>query len=305
MISRQRSRSHSILGMTMMTHQSNFATINDKLVVDVHAFNSKRLKESSRTTKILHVCRHAEGAHNVNQEYRSIANLDARLTPKGYAQCDALAQRLITENFRGIRSHPCDDLLLVSSPLTRCLQTTQRSFAPLWENHKLHLSIVAHESIRETVNYNCDRRRTISEIDREFNGKGKNIVDFSFIETDHDDLWEAYEKRLGSADAYTSHRESAELYRVAERGRQFFHWLSQRPESVVILCSHAAFLRCIWNYGQNGGVPRLMPQVLDDRLEKSAYPLFRFEHPAVEDFMRRDFENCELRPVVLSFSSEL
>jgi hypothetical protein len=134
------------------------------------------------------------------------------------------------------------------------------------------------------VNYNCDRRRTISETDREFTGNGRNIVDFSFIETDHDDLWATFQKRLGSADAYTSHRESAKLYRVAERGLHFPHWLSQRPESIVILCSHAAFLRCIWNYGQNSGIPRPMPQVLDERLEKSANPLFRFEISAVGDY---------------------
>ena len=277
-------------------------TIDGELVVGVHTIDTERLTKSSNT-KILHVCRHAQGSHNVNQEYRNIENLDARLTPEGYAQCEKLAQRLLSDDdWMNILHHPREDLLVVSSPLTRCLQTTRLSFAPLLKKTP-HLPIVAHEAIRETVNYNCDRRRTIAELTSEFNTNNPNVVDFSWIETNHDDLWEKYADRLGTADDYTSHRESAELYRVAERGRQFFQWLSQRPETVVILCSHAAFLRCMWNYGQDGGVPRLMPQVLDERNETTTSPLFCFENAAVEEYMRRDFDNCELRSVLLSFGA--
>lgn len=302
---RQRLYPTSIIGRMRMTTttQSNIPKpIDAELVVGVRAIDGKRLSKLSNT-KILHVCRHAQGAHNVNQEYRNIENLDARLTPEGYAQCENSTQRLLSEDLRYILNHPREDLLIVSSPLTRCLQTTQLSFAPLWETEKPQLSIVAHEDVRETVNYNCDRRRTIADIAREFNGNNTNVVEFSWIENNHDALWEKYEERLGAADVYTSHRESAELYRVAERGRRFLQWLSQRPESVVILCSHAAFLRCIWNYGQDGGVPRLMEQVLDDRKENTASPLFRYENEAVEEYMRNDFGNCELRSVILSFGS--
>jgi hypothetical protein len=53
-----------------------------------------------------------------------------------------------------------------------------------------NVPFMAHSGVRETVNWNCDRRRNISDIAQDF---GKDDVDFTHIPTDHDDVWEVYE----------------------------------------------------------------------------------------------------------------
>lgn len=240
--------------------------------------------------KLIHVVRHAEGAHNVNQEYKSPINIDARLTDNGFQQCRDLAERVRAELHEVLTPH---NTCIVTSPLTRCVQTALHSFPHLIS----HVPVLAQEAWRETVNYNCDRRRTRQEIAQEF-----PLVQLGDC-IDHDDvLWNTYRERLG--DDWDTHMESAELYRVAQRGIEALRALQQRPESHLVVCTHSAFLRCILNWGQQGGVPKLMPQRLDDRQEKRDSKLFHYAEDVVlhsndqipfEEFMRRDFENCELR----------
>ena len=126
--------------------------------VHIYPYGTEDLKGN---VKVLHLIRHAEGHHNVNQEYRDIRNMDASLTPKGIEQCRQLSQR-IQQAAASAASCPLSDLagntdLIVTSPLTRCIQTTLMALDSVI--HTRRPPIVAHESIRETVNYNCDRRR--------------------------------------------------------------------------------------------------------------------------------------------------
>lgn len=266
--------------------------------VHIYPYNSNikeiQTKGNYKIIKRFHIVRHAEGTHNVNKEYKDIINLDARLTDKGKDQCSALAQKLLQE------SHPLLKAtdLVVTSPLTRCLETALYSFPTIAANDQI--PFVAQESIRETVNYACDRRRNISELEPHFQER----VCFRQITHDHDQVWESYEQRLGSSEEFDSHRESAELHVVADRAREFFVWVQQRPEQEIIVCTHSAFLRAFKNWGQSGGVPQLMEQSLDQRS-----PAPEEESPVVqycgdedfETFMRSDYQNCELRSFVGAF----
>ena len=253
--------------------------------------------------KVLHIVRHAEGYHNVNKDYRSMQNLDARLTDYGKEQCRALASR-IQQADDPVLEHLASDLqLVVTSPLTRTMQTALLSLEPVLQrqgnDNKPPPLVLAHEMIRETVNYNCDRRRNLKILDKEFG----HIVDLTCIETDHDAIWEDYVQRLGDHDDYSRHRESGELHLVADRARMFFSWLAKRPEEHVLLCSHAAFLRCLWNFGLGEKVPMQPSQDHDMRGPAAK------NHPIVqimgdsqfEDSLRKDYDNCELRSMVLAF----
>ena len=242
-------------------------------------------------------------------------------------------------------------------------------------NKEVPTRIIAHEGIRETVNYECDVRRSIMELQSEF-----PMIDFSYalpdivvfeeeIQSDendidntikkksstttyHDPIWHGYRQRLGHD--HDAHCESAELHVVAKRGREFFEWLVQQQhereqnrdtdedddgnhddddDDVVIICTHSAFLRCILNWSQEGGVPKLMPQVLDTRSDEeksrcpNMRPLFEYcyypkkkatkktegeaadhdssdesqkeKHVEFETIMRSDYDNCELRSFCL------
>jgi broad specificity phosphatase PhoE len=266
---------------------------------------SSLLPDSYDHFKLIHVVRHAQGTHNVNKNYRDEINLDARLTELGRTQCEKLAQQ---------ESHLSVDLV-VTSPLTRCVQTALYSFPQhviASSSSSRNVPFVAHESLRETVNFKCDQRRTISEIASEFG----EMVDFSVCHVDEDYIWKDYEARLGSD--YDDHRESAELHVVAERGRRFFQWLQGRPEQRVVVCTHSAFLRCLKSWGHPGGVPMQVtqsltdPQLLQDKdvMHKLHPPVVQYhrrgdsdEHEKFERWMRSDYENAEMRSFVVAFPS--
>jgi broad specificity phosphatase PhoE len=255
----------------------------------------------------------------VNKQYRDIQNLDARLTEKGKEQC-----RKLDESIRNAAAQssslcggeggttPLSDLassvdLIVTSPLTRCIETTLGSFQTVLKSRKPPPAVVAHEFIRETVNYNCDRRRSISEIQREW-VTTMIPIDWSHISHDSDRIWDKYEQQLGCHETWTRHRESAELYVVAERARQFFQWLRHRPETHVAVCTHSAFLRCIHNFGVSAQVPMQPPQILDRRPHPIVNaPVFRYfgsENQPIDHVPWRDYENCELRSMVIAFPSK-
>lgn len=254
-----------------------------------------------------------------------------------------------------------DDICVVVSPLTRCIQTALLSFDFLvskavpstndFDDSSNNTNIetttttavpfVGLESLRETVNYNADRRRRISEISNEF-----LQVDFSFCQNDEDEIWMSYRRREQQqseleSSSYSSpkdkdkssetdtiitprnHLESAELHAVAKRGRQSLEFIESLSQSKLIICTHSAYLRCILNWGQTGGVPQMFDQWLDDqeehymRQEKLFDYCYHDSHDcddsndsdgsdnaklgqvSFEEYMRKDYDNAELRSFCL------
>jgi broad specificity phosphatase PhoE len=250
----------------------------------------------------LHFLRHAEGTHNVSREYNDPKHKDARLTDFGIQQCEKLAkaQPLLLESKSSKKK-----MTVATSPMTRCVQTARLCFDK--ESHMITEKYVALEELRETVNYQCDIRRTTSELKEEFGAS----VDFSRLENDEEDpLWQYWIERCGSEEEHTMHRESASLYKCADRARKFFEWVVEKKadtEEEIIVSSHSAFLRCVFNYGHTqekfeyhmGG----SEQVFDDREDKTnnvkVVQYLPEDGDAFEEYMRRDYENCELRSAVL------
>ena len=245
--------------------------------------------------KLITFVRHAEGFHNLrdavtfDSTYNSALNFDARLTARGEAQCAALAASGV-----GV-----DVELVATSPMTRCVQTALTAFPNALERG---VPFVANEDLRETVNYWCDRRRSTEELVSEFGDR----VDFSACPPT-DELWARYEAIAGPPDAWTKHRESCDLYAVANRMRSFLRWLEQRPERRVVVSTHSATLRCLFSYGHPGGVRGAPEQIFDSGgvLDTSkGAPVIDYGGDAeFEALMRADFANCECRDVVIDFSA--
>jgi len=222
--------------------------------------------------------------------YNSAINFDARLTPEGERQCARLARTTRTWS---------DVELFATSPMTRCVQTTLLAFP---ESVKRGTPIVANEDLRETANYWCDRRRATEELEREFG----DVVDFSECPAT-DELWEKYEAIAGPPDQWTKHRESCDLYAVANRTRSFFEWLARRPEEKIVVSTHSALLRCIFSYGHPGGVRAAPEQVFDsggvpDTADGAPIVYYNAADPEFEAFMREDFANCEYRTAVVDLT---
>ena len=142
---------------------------------------AKRVADSSLASlpsnvKLVHIVRHAQGHHNQFQGPTHQAPHDALLTSAGEAQCAQLQQ--MTSELR--------PSLVVTSPLTRTVQTALLCFSP--QAQEAGARFCALESIRETVNFMCDGRRPISAIALDFPS-----VDFSQCLDDQDELWANYE----------------------------------------------------------------------------------------------------------------
>lgn len=264
------------------------------------------LVAQGKDVRVVHMVRHAQGTHNVDQSgvtLRHPANHDARLTPFGEQQCEALSARL-----RG-DARVARVALVVTSPLTRCVQTALLCF----KGRVAHdARFVAHESVRETVNFACDARRGVDALSSEFNSSG---VDFSLVvdadpdasSSDPDPLWRKYVDVVGDADTWDDHRESCDLVSVADRARAFFAWLETQTEREVAVSSHSAFLRCAFSWGHAGGVRAAPEQTL--RFVSGAFDEGDASTPVVtyggddafEAQMRQDWDNCELRTFLVSY----
>ena len=306
-------RSFSYQSRTSQYHRSTFlfmsttTTTTTNMIVEIHPLSSEpeliQLSNNNNNNvvgmKKVHFVRHAEGTHNVEKNYHCLSNFDARLTKVGEKQCIQLAQSLSSS----MMMESVD--LVVTSPLTRCIQTSLFCFSSLLPKN---IPFVVHESIRETVNYHCDRRRSIQQLLHEF-----PTIDFSTTEEEEDGIWKEYEERFASLkdpntrqEYSNAHRESAELYKVAHRGRLFFQWLSTRTERNIIVSTHSAFLRCILHWGHNDtGVPLAPSQHLDIRSDEEkkqtdTIPVVKFVGTnEFETFMRSDYANCEMRSFLL------
>jgi len=255
------------------------------------------IKEHGKSkVKVIHMVRHGEGTHNVIGEskgnlavekfFRDPSNFDAPLTENGQKQCTVLAQHVKDEVPQLVNN--VDDIAVITSPLTRCIETALRSFP--WLADIATIPFVAEENVRETVNFITDHRRTITELSKEY-----PRVDFSNCNDDDDIIWNAYRSRVPDE---SKAMESTELNAVADRARKGFINLQQRTEHHLIVSSHSAFLRCILNWGQEGGVPYPKEQVLDQRSQSQRINHKLFEYVGDQDFedhMRSNYENCELR----------
>lgn len=226
-------------------------------------------------TKTLHFIRHGEGWHNVG-----LANMDAHLTPRGWAQAHALGRHMqehvITRNVQ----------LVIVSPLMRTLETAagvfgmeevsddaaavgsgtlmlaQKEVPDVRTGHPLlkrrhGISFVANELCRERLGpSSCDSRRPRTETAAAFPG-----VDFSLIDDDVDPHW------------HPGNVEPEEA--VVLRGRQFLQWVMSLPETNIAVVTHSAFLWfTLSGFGAENGRP-------------------------VRERLQRWYENCEMRSVVL------
>jgi broad specificity phosphatase PhoE len=361
------------LGSSVTTSASNLETkeVSSSIWKVYPSWQYSKLvaRHSKGSVKLIYLVRHAEGTHNVNREYKDIAQLDARLTEKGKDQCRKLRDELLTSHRNSHKTHSNTSInhrqglhhllaeisadqtqsslssnetssdvgvCVVTSPMSRCVETAQLSFDFLWSElddnkHKKtnqRIPFLAHESLRETVNYNCDRRRPISEIAQDF-----PQVDFSNCIHEEDILWST----LLSIDRYRreheegGHLESAALHLVAQRGVEALDFIQKLPHSKVVVCTHSAYLRCVLSWGHPGGVPLMVEQRLDRRKDPARqekivdYSCILLEEAKAEGdasisveqqrlerelrsfemYMRKDYANAELRSFCLLVDSNI
>lgn len=170
------------------------------------------------TTRIVCI-RHGESTFNVHHEAtgRDPGHVDARLSEKGHRQVAAARESL--------RSVPFE--LVVTSPLTRALQTTAGIFA----DHPMKPAILVEVLHRECQESSCDIGRAASVLAEEF----------SEFRLDHlPEIWWHAEGAPGPGGYHTEPRSAFEA-RVAS----FRQWLRVRPERVIAVVGHSTFFQSL------------------------------------------------------------
>ncbi|KAF5714045.1 histidine phosphatase superfamily clade-1 [Fusarium mundagurra] len=160
--------------------------------------------------QIIHLVRHGQAVHNLCEANNILPDTD--LTPLGQEQAKGLISK-------------CPELanvdLIVSSPLRRTLQTTLLAFSPQLERG---VQIVALPEVQEVSDMNCDTGSDLSVIKTEFQ---QEPVDFSLVEPG----WQIKEGKWAPV-----------VGSVLERARAARQWLSERPESEIVVVTHGCFL---------------------------------------------------------------
>lgn len=189
-------------------------------------------------TKIIHFQRHGQGYHNficdlwrewdqpidfdsadpqLNPVVRSEL-LDPPLTHRGVQQCKE----------RRLQCSQLNPQVVIVSPLLRCLQTAQLSFADHIDTAKW----VSHEGCREELGLLVgNKRRPLTDIKEDY-----PKIDFSGIPYEQDELWESYGDR----------RET--LLEKSERIYDFLvNYVAERPEPEIAVVCHSAYLFTLLN----------------------------------------------------------
>ncbi|KAH6663453.1 histidine phosphatase superfamily [Halenospora varia] len=156
--------------------------------------------------------RHAEALHNITKDYTTH---DPPLTAEGLQQCAQLSTYL-QENLR--LAHKVE--LIVTSPMQRTLQTTEKALGWLIERG---VPVIALAELQETTTNNIDIGRPIPELKKEW-----PLFDWSSI----DPVFPAKEG------IYEFSQEA-----LLKRGEAARKWLRNRPEKVIAVVGHAGFLR--------------------------------------------------------------
>jgi glucosyl-3-phosphoglycerate phosphatase len=201
---------------------------------------SWRTGSAVRKPKTVHLVRHGESTHNA-QVYAALGvdtnderYVDAKLTPRGAAQADALA----------IRVRDIAPQLVVSSPLTRAIDTSLRACALLPAPRPRY---VVRAECTERLAYACDIGSSVSILENAF-----PQLDFGHVQPRNAWWWTPEKLELPTTNS------SLELLRrsppgsragiepiemITRRVNAFRSWLIAQPESDVMVFGHGAYLR--------------------------------------------------------------
>ncbi|KAF2212604.1 hypothetical protein CERZMDRAFT_111703 [Cercospora zeae-maydis SCOH1-5] len=158
--------------------------------------------------------RHAEAEHNATSNWNLA---DPELTANGLEQCKALEKRLREACPLASRVER-----IISSPMKRTCQTTLNALSWLVNSG---VPVELDAMWQENSNKNCDTGSNLKELSQRF-----PELDFSHVDPTYPDKSErtpyAYAKRANR-----------------KRGEHCLENLYARPEKVIVVVSHAGFLR--------------------------------------------------------------
>lgn len=166
-------------------------------------------------TRTIHLIRHGQSTWNAHYGAtgEDPLHFDSRLTALGHTQVEARRDALEGERYD----------LIVSSPLTRAIQTTLGVFAP----HLARTPVVVEALHRERLESSCDIGRPASVLAQEF----------ATLAFDH--LDEEWWPNGCTPDHRGIRFEPQERFQM--RVATFRQWLATRPERRIAVVGHGTF----------------------------------------------------------------
>jgi len=167
--------------------------------------------------------RHGQAEHNVffesNRYEEARLLLDPALTSLGRQQATDVKDVEIFKDFGKID-------LVVSSPLTRTVETTMGVMEDAWGRSQAGRKVLLHGDIQETGDVHCDRGRVTEVIQPEFGSRwGVDVFDFDWLH--QNPAWHGKEGDW-------AHKGSA----IQHRLHRFTQWLASRKEERIVVVAH-------------------------------------------------------------------
>ena len=195
--------------------------------ISKRAMNNMMNKLKIKVKPIIYCIRHGEATHNIDYKkygrstYIDKTKVDTKLTNKGINQAKTLGNTW----YELTKTNPNNKIdLIITSPLSRCLQTTTHIFL----NHTI-APIISLEGCREyPLGYEyCNKRTNLNILKEEY-----KHINFSNIYSDEDLLW-------------TEKKETP--IELRERVNKFKKKLNSIIEEnnykKIVVVSHSTFLR--------------------------------------------------------------
>lgn len=164
---------------------------------------------------IIHLIRHAEGFHNVNEQHHIP---DPLLTTRGKQQCAKLQEHF--------PYHHVD--LIVSSPIRRTIYTSLLSFDR--DIKKKGLRIIALPELQEISDLPCDTGSSPEELAKEF---ANQPIDWTLVMPG----WNIKEGRWAN-----------ERKAIAQRAKEAREWLRMRQEKEIVVVTHGLYQTLVPNH---------------------------------------------------------
>jgi len=190
--------------------------------------------ENKENSKTIYLIRHGQSTFNaeyIDENYDPFL-FDARLTDIGRDQAKSL-RTLINSTLHDVE-------LIVSSPLSRAIDTARIAFAELLDNRKeLKIKIIKHHS--EYLCDSDDNGRPLSEIRLDF-------PDCDFEELNEEHWWYIPDHLKSNQQYVINYQEHFRKKRYREpyedlkqRFKEFKQWLSERTERKIVVVGHSDF----------------------------------------------------------------
>lgn len=207
---------------------------------------------ASSSNATVYMIRHGVALHNVfhSMPQNDQSFHDAALVPEGQMQARQMAQLFAALLRKKIDGHDKqyahnDDIIIVSSPLTRCLQTAECVYNAIFAEFGKHPVFLCEEELRELcTSRQSNHRQTKSHLKQNWPG-----VQFSPVMAEEDLMWspaqhETWRNLASRIHSFCNNTFSSLINTYTEKWQNNHDGRRSISHPIVILVTHGLWMEC-------------------------------------------------------------